>query len=530
MLYKYVFIIVLTILAVLRTVQSKVSFGTAILTGEHTEHFLSKFSIGIGSGSLEAKFWVENIYENPRELSLHIYCDEDWRSVQTATTCRDKIQYSRRSEKLVFQHHEQDDVENAKGHPAKIAQVFSVEVNLTMHIRTHYWYFMLADCTLEEYYHEVPKIYYNVVVYNEPGNNHLPADETGMSILYLSNTIFSVCGLILSVYAISKEARETGSLHLISIMLLLAILLSISSTVFEIFHLSKYTDDGIGSNFSDTMAAVTGSMFDFVVTFLLLSVSCGWTLTASLPMNLSSLGFTNKTRAAKGLFYLINLQLRKPSKLMSNFNLASSVLVILFLFHLALVICGRSYGDEFDTFHDFEHFPGKVLMLFRIACGVFFLFASTKTIKLQGGVGDMASFLLKFRIMGMLWFLSLPFGVFFAPLFAEYLRHWWITAITMILQCFAIGSLLYLLAGHGISLYDRRSILGTEGLLPECRNRKMLNPSRISTMPMSIADGYGNTVEDGVLNKTGSKIKTTSIIQGLRSTVKAIKKARIHID
>eukprot|EP00943_MAST-04B_sp_MAST-4B-sp1_P004535 g4535.t1 len=501
-----------------------------MLTGEHTEHFLSKFSIGIGRGSLEAKFWVENIYANPRELSLYIYCDEDWQSVQTATTCRDKIKYSRRSEKLVFQHHGQDGVEDAIGRPAKTAQVFSVQVNLTMHIRTHYWYFMLADCTLEEYYHEVPKIYYNIVIYNEPGNNHLPADETGMSILYLSNAIFGVCCLILLMYAISKGAKETGNLHLISIMLLLAILLSISSTIFEIFHLLKYTNDGIGSNFSDTMAAVTASMCDFVVTFLLLSVSCGWTLSASLPTNLSSLGFTNKKRDTKGLFYLINLQLRKPSKLMSNFNLASSVLVLLFLFHLTLVICGRSYGDEFDTFHDFEHFPGKVLMFFRIACGVFFLFASTKTIKLQGGVGDMASFLLKFRIMGMLWFLSLPIGVFFAPLFAEYLRHWWITAITMILQCFAIGSLLCFLAGHELSLYDRRSILGTEVLSLECRNRKMLNPSRISTMPVSIADAYGSAVEDGILNKAVSKIETTSIIQGLRSSVKAIKKARIHID
>ena len=167
---------------------SKVITGKALLTGVNTEHFLGKFSIGVGTGRVVADFWVKDIYDNPQELTVYTFCDEDWDSVRSKTTCRDKSELSRRKDLVAFtsKHERMDKVNGVHG---KVAQLFSIDMNLTMHIRTHYWYFMLADCTLEEYFHKVPEIYYRVQMFNEPGDNHFPADDIGLPQLNYINII-----------------------------------------------------------------------------------------------------------------------------------------------------------------------------------------------------------------------------------------------------------------------------------------------------------------------------------------------------
>jgi hypothetical protein len=511
-------LIITCYLLLARLASSKVSIGKAYLTGEKTEHFLSKFSIGVGVGRLEAKFWVKNIYDNPRELTIFIYCDEDWPKAEQALTCRDKIKHSRRSERLIFQHHEHYVGENVYGRPNNVAQVFRLQLNLTMHIRTHYWYFTLADCTLEEFYHEVPIIYYNLELYNEPGDNHLPADEMGLPQLYRLNACIAVCSFVALVYMIVEKVNNSGSVHLVLIMLSAAILLNLLSTIFEIHHLSEYALDGIGSNFSDAMAAVTGAACDFIVTFLLISVSCGWTLTNSLPMDLTSFGFINQKIMSGGIFARLVEILKKPSNILSNFNLASFTLLMLFLFHVTLILWGRYYSDEFNKFHDFEHFPGKILMVFRTVCGIFFWFAATSTIRLQGNVGEMASFLTKFRLVGFAWFFCLPVCVLFAPLWAEYLRHWWITGGTMLLQSTAIVFFLFLFIGEKNSVYYRKSTVGMKNVDLNGNNfSNNINDTTVTSMSMNNAD----------INAIAS---AGFFMGGIRSSVKAIKKARVHVD
>ena len=310
--------------------------------------------------------------------------------------------------------------------------------------------------------------------------------------------------------------KETGGVHLIFVVLLVAILLNFASSVFELIHLSKYADDGIGSNFCDLMAAVSEAICDFIVTFLLLSVSSGWTLTSSMPMDLSSLGYLSKKSEPNASFYWLNSHLRKPFKLMSQFNFASIVLAFLFLFHIILIIWGRSYNDEFDTFHDFEHIPGKVLMLFRLACGICFWFSASNIITLQYNVGEMASFLLKFRLLGLLWFLSLPIVVLLAPLWAEYLRHWWIAGATMLFQTLALGFFSLVLIKPIDSVYYRKSTAGAQFLALGSSNIKDFTGTR-------------SMEHDGFIQVINEK-KNDSMMQGLNNTIKAVKKARIHVD
>ena len=45
-------------------------------------------------------------------------------------------------------------------------------------MNSHYWYGIVADCSLEEYDAHPPKLGYTIVFKN--GDSHLPADEDGM--------------------------------------------------------------------------------------------------------------------------------------------------------------------------------------------------------------------------------------------------------------------------------------------------------------------------------------------------------------
>ena len=202
-------------------------------------------------------------------------------------------------------------------------------------------------------------------------------------------------------------------------------------------------------------------MCDFIVIFMLISISCGWTLSSSLPMDLTSMGFKNRKTAPTMILDYINTKLRKPSQFMQNCNMVSLTLASLFVFHLVLVLWGRTYDDEFYSFHNFEHLPGRILMLFRAVCGILFWFLVTQTMHMQGGVGDMASFLSTFRLFGMTWFWSLPIAVLFAPLWAEYLRHWWISGVVMLGQSLTMGGLTYTIFDSKNSIFYRKSAAGS---------------------------------------------------------------------
>ena len=141
--------------------------------------------------------------------------------------------------------------------------------------------------------------------------------------------------------------------------------------------------------------------------------------------------------------------------------MVSLTLASLFVFHLVLVLWGRMYDDEFYSFHNFEHLPGRILMLFRAVCGILFWFLVTQTMHMQGGVGDMASFLSTFRLFGMTWFWSLPIAVLLAPLWAEYLRHWWISGVVMLGQSLTMGGLTYTIFDSKNSIFYRKSAAGS---------------------------------------------------------------------
>ena len=70
---------------------------------------------------------------------------------------------------------------------------------MTSSIRTHVWYFTLADCSLERYLHPVPAVHYRAEM--RDGDSHLPVDENGLRGLHFFNMVTA----FLLVYAVGKR-------------------------------------------------------------------------------------------------------------------------------------------------------------------------------------------------------------------------------------------------------------------------------------------------------------------------------------
>ena len=146
----------------------------------------------------------------------------------------------------------------------------------------------------------------------------------------------------------------------------------------------------------------------------------------------------------------------------------------------------------------------------RLFLGVFFWFAASATLTAQGNVGEMASFLFVFRILGVVWFFAMPVFVALAPLWAHYLRHWFITGGTLCLQSVALAVFNFLFVGSKSSLYYRRSTAGNEGItLASVQDTKRF--------------GGGNAH----FQDTSS---TSKVQSGIRNVVKTFKKTRLHSD
>lgn len=195
------------------------------------------------------------------------------------------------------------------------------------------WYVVIADCSLEQIYHEIPPIKYDVTLLN--GKHHIPAEQHGLATTYSTLTIMLCLAGIGGHFLIREQRQALGELHLIVKLLLLAYMLNLVACLFECIHLWLYglagatiihlaqtsckvikflfawpltmcqlhlggqslaavynekpsliflmstSHAGTGSNVLHIMSELSASMFGSVVNFVLLALACGWTLTDS---------------------------------------------------------------------------------------------------------------------------------------------------------------------------------------------------------------------------------------------------------
>jgi hypothetical protein len=151
--------------------------------------------------------------------------------------------------------------------------------------------------------------------------------------------------------------------------------------------------------------------------------------------------------------------LQSPFEALRALNPTAMLAIAIFLSHIVLAQWGRMYNDDFDSYHDLNHLPGKFLMINRIILGVCMMACCIST--RMRCLPSLRPFYLRLTVIGTIWFLSLPMLIFIANTLVPYhMRHRTVGVWGAILQTSGILLLSWLVTSHSTS-YHKLSHLGS---------------------------------------------------------------------
>jgi hypothetical protein len=142
-------------------------------------------------------------------------------------------------------------------------------------------------------------------------------------------------------------------------------------------------------------------------------------------------------------------------------NPAAILVFLILTLHAALAQWGRTFNDEFDSYHSLEHKPGRVLMWFRVGLGVVFLAASASVRNNGRCPRSLQPFLKKFQLVGVSWFVSLPFvATYVSSTMHSHQKHFALHLGSLVVQSSSLASLVWLFTGDkDASAYHRMNNL-----------------------------------------------------------------------
>ena len=82
---------------------------------------------------------------------------------------------------------------------------------------SHYWYAIVADCSLEEYDAHPPTLHYKIRFRN--GGSELPADEDGLLVLNVLVLLVLLGSLLFVVRGVQASLTEHKQVHLVVLLL-----------------------------------------------------------------------------------------------------------------------------------------------------------------------------------------------------------------------------------------------------------------------------------------------------------------------
>jgi Rhodopsin-like GPCR transmembrane domain len=440
--------------------------GSFELTNKKFDHVITSYSIASGAKGLMTSVLLSNEkYQNEENLKMLLYRDDDWVNVKKATTCEEKTKYARQTVSVRFEQENKDQTRQwgyrkPRWRSETHLKIEPVEVESSDYTpRHHYWYIVMADCSLDsEYTATIPKIQYYLQIYNmisEKAITHLSTDEFSLSRIHTFTMFFS-CAIALFLFGkISYDLSTSGIVHIAKLMVWWATACDVASSAFELLHMYFYRLDGIGWFFLDDMSAYAEAICDGLICFLLLAIAAGWTL----PSDVISIkqGQDNATVLQK-----IFVGLANPTGSESWLNIFSVFFFGSIVTHLALAHWGLTYNADYDSYHDLEHIPGKVLMVLRSVLGIFMFAATVQTrIKCKA---SLESFYTQFAIVGTIWFQGLPCITWMCnTLVAFHRRHPTVVVASAGLQSMSLLLLSWLVAANEASSYHKVSHMTQTG-------------------------------------------------------------------
>lgn len=420
---------------------AKTISGDFRLSGLDTEYVLGSFAVSPQKmGHMSVQFSSNESYELSKDVFVRLVKDDEWPKFQKAPSCTDKVPFSMTNEPVSPTHVKR-----------KYRADIALQMDNTKDNRAHYFYFVITDCSLEFFMHDakVPKMHFLLQTWND--GSHVSADETHLKMLHTVTLIVSGILAILLGLSIMIQLQEKATVHAAMFWVMAAAASDSFSSMFEIIHLSRYAHDGVGSYFSDCISAYFESLCDSLVALLLLSIASGWTLPSDVV----------KVQHNASMIQRVLLGLNSPFGALRSFSPTAILALGIVLSHFILAQWGRMYNDDFDSYHDLEHMPGKLLMALRILLGLCLVICCFQT--KQRCPASLQSFYLKLTIVGSLWFLSLPVLTWIVNTAVAYhLRHRTIGVWGAGLQTSSIALLSWLVTSHSTAYHQLSHLSSTK--------------------------------------------------------------------
>jgi hypothetical protein len=441
-------------------VECKVSAGDLRLTGEKSEFLLAKFAISkntIGTFDLKLSIpTIKGMYTDERYLRLHVFTEDAWHKHGKKSLCNEKVNFAKDALPIVF------DLSKERGEQIWAASV-NAKLDSSAFSSAKYWYMTLDDCSLEVSYHsekDVPAIHFEYVV--KDGESHFSADESGMDKLHSVQVVVSlVLFLWIVMNVVSSFRRRQSQIHVALLAVASAILCDILSCISELIHSTWYSIDGIGSYTFDALASHFEAQCDAIIALLLIFIGSGWTL----PTDIVG-GGINGSGKNNTVHNLVS-GMRSPAlafQQLKKGNPAALLTMVIMALHAVLAQWGRTFDDDFDAYHSLEHLSGKALLWFRFSLAFIFLLA-VNSVKSSGRCPQsLQSFLFRFSMVGVSWFIALPFMSMFVSSSLHYhQRHYAQSAGSALVQTCSLVSLVWLFtADSSSSGYHRLSKVQVE--------------------------------------------------------------------
>ena len=427
----------LAFVACLATAAAKVQDGWLTLTSEDCEQFVAKFSFSPGNrGRIAGHFYSDatttiardhsDYFDgHPHALQVALFSDMQWeeyrKMLAEGSLCKDRMATASFNKKIRPSHSDKANV--AKG----LARVhgknqfnFAAEIP-PLKDRSHYWYVVLSDCYLEEYDAHPPRLDYYMEFLN--GDSHLPADEDGLVNIHAFVFALLAIGTAVGAVKLRRQIKVVGQMHLTLMILSMAYSTEMLSVLMELTHLWVYVLDGKGMRWRhgrlpfDFAADAFQNASELLLSSILIAISFGWTMHGNFTRGVVTLG--GQLRVTRG-------------------QLAVIVVSTVGFLQLVLELAGRGYEEDFNSFHDHEHWPGACLMLLRVALSALLWFGVRDTLQL-GNKSAVNALLSRLRLVGMSWLLSFPFLVLVvAPMVSPSRRHAFVTLGALLSQFAAL--------------------------------------------------------------------------------------------
>uniref|UniRef100_A0A7S3L2B9 GPR180/TMEM145 transmembrane domain-containing protein n=1 Tax=Amphora coffeiformis TaxID=265554 RepID=A0A7S3L2B9_9STRA len=219
-------------------------------------------------------------------------------------------------------------------------------------------------------------------------------------------------------------------------------MLDTTSALLELAHLRLYESNGIGSYVLDAMSAHAEAVADALAAMLLWCLGAGWTLSTELQERA-----LHSTTPIARLYHDWRHPFGHSGSGQALIGPGHVLMMFLVSGHVILAQWGRVYNDNFDSYHDYEHGPGRMLMWLRLTAGALFALGTWHTHQglQQHAAGKTLSDFYKTLLgCGVVWYAGLPVLIWWVKLLPYYLKNCVVVVGSSVLQACVLASLAYL--------------------------------------------------------------------------------------